>query len=206
MTLRGQAPDWLDVSRETLEKLDLFMSLVEKWNAAINLVAPGSLPGAWDRHVLDSAQIFMLAPHPVHWVDIGSGGGFPGLVVAILAAAKRPDMRVTLIESDRRKSTFLSQAARELDLRVSVLTDRAESVSPLAADIVSARALAALTDLCWLAHRHLAPHGMAIFPKGASAETELAEARRNWMFDAELIPSYTDPLARVIKMTNLRHA
>lgn len=206
MTVRGQAPDWLDVSRETLDRLDQFLRLVEKWNPTINLVSPASLAGAWDRHVLDSAQLFLGAPAAGHWVDIGSGGGFPGLVLAILADAMRPDMRFTLIESDRRKSTFLSQAARDLNLRVSVLTERAEGVPPLAADIVSARALAALTELCGLAHRHLAPEGTGIFPKGASAEAEISEARKVWDFDAVLIPSHTDPLGRVIKMTNLRHA
>lgn len=206
MTLRGQAPDWLDVSRETLERLDRFLALVEKWNPAINLVAPGSLGDAWDRHVLDSAQLLLDAPQAKHWVDFGSGGGFPGIVIAVLAQAERPEMRVTLVESDRRKSTFLSQAARELGLKLTVLTERAEAIPPLGADIISARALAALPALCELANRHMASSGTAIFPKGAQAQSELTDARKTWHFDATLTPSHTDPLGVIIKMTNLRHA
>ena len=204
---RGEAPHWLDVSRETLNLLDALLSLVEKWNPAINLVAAGSLNDAWNRHVLDSAQLYAFIPAEAGAVaDFGSGAGFPGLVLAIIAKAVRPELNVTLIESDRRKAAFLAQAARNLGLTTRVLTDRAETLPPLSADVISARAFAPMPDLCALAHRHLAPDGVAIFPKGAKAEAELAEAARTWRFDCAQSPSKTDPAGRIITLKSLHHA
>lgn len=204
---RGEIPPWLNVSRETSDGLEALLALVEKWNPTINLVASGSLPMAWQRHVLDSAQLFAIAPPlATHWADFGSGAGFPGLVVAILANRARPDLAVTLVESDKRKAAFLMQAARHLSLNVRVLTERAEALTSLAADVVSARALAPLTDLCALAARHLAPGGIAILPKGAQAESELADAARLWRFEAQITPSETDSAGRIITLKNVRHA
>ena len=203
---RGEAPDWLNVSRETLAHLDEFLALVEKWQPAINLIAKGTIPVAWERHVLDSAQLFEFSPDTAaHWVDFGSGGGFPGIVVAIIAREKRPGLKTTLVEADKRKAAFLMQAARQLGLTVSMVTDRAEALAPLAADVVSARALAALPDLCALAAPHLNLGGVAIFPKGRHAEVELAAARLNWRFDASLAVSKTDSTGRIVTLTNLNH-
>lgn len=203
---RGEVPPWLNVSRETLARMEAMLALVERWTPAINLVAAGSLPVAWQRHVLDSAQLFLNLPDSArHWVDFGSGAGFPGLVVAILAAEQRPDLRVTLVESDKRKAAFLIQAARELGLKTSVLSRRAEDLPPQAADVVSARALASLTDLLALVQPHLNSEGLALFPKGARAQEELAEARKAWSFDIESQPSQTDPAGLVLKIKNLQH-
>jgi 16S rRNA (guanine527-N7)-methyltransferase len=135
-----------------------------------------------------------------HWVDLGSGGGFPGIVIAIRAAEEAPDLRITCIESDGRKAAFLMTAARDLGLAVTVLTERAEGAEPQSADVVSARALAPLTDLMPLAQRHLAPHGFAIFPKGARHAMEVAEARVHWGFELTEWPSRTDPEARILKV------
>lgn len=209
MTLwsRGEIPPWLDVSRETSARLEAFLALVEKWQPAVNLIAKGSVPMAWERHVLDSAQLFASCPEgATRWADLGSGGGFPGIVVAILAAEARPALNVTLVESDKRKAAFLAQAARQFDLGITLLTDRAETVAPLMADVLSARALAPLAELCPLAARHLKADGIAIFPKGAKAESEVAAARAFWQFDASLLPSHTDPEGRIVIMKNLRHA
>ena len=207
MTGRGEAPSWLDVSRETLARLDAFLALVEKWQPTINLIANGTLPTAWERHVLDSAQLFAHCPQSAKsWADFGSGGGFPGIVIAVIASEMRPDLRVTLVESDKRKGAFLMQAARQLDLDIKLITDRAETIPPLCADVVSARALAPLEDLCALAHRHLAPGGIAIFPKGAQAEAELGLARNAWNFDTTLLHSHTDAAARIVIIKNLHHA
>lgn len=204
---RGEAPPWLNVSRETLDRLEAFLALVEKWQPTINLIAAGTLAQAWHRHILDSAQIFTLCPEGAqHWADFGSGGGFPGLVVAILAAEARPGLKITLVESDKRKGAFLMQAARQLGLTVQLLPQRAESLAPLQADVISARALAALTDLCALTMRHIAPAGVAIFPKGAQAEAEVAEAGKLWQFNATLVQSHTDPAGRIVTMKNLTHA
>ena len=204
---RGQAPPWLDVSRETLAKLEAMLVLVEKWNPAVNLVASGTLPVAWQRHTLDSAQLYALAPPTArHWADLGSGAGFPGLVVSILAQDTHRDLAVTLVESDKRKAAFLMQTARELQLPVRVLTDRAESLPALSADVLSARALAPLPALCGLALRHLAPDGIALFPKGAQSAAELKEAAQHWHFERNTVPSKTDADGQIILIKNIRHA
>jgi len=190
------------VSRETLDRLKAYHALLCRWNPAINLVAPASLAAAWDRHFLDSAQIFdlILSRDAGTWVDLGSGGGFPGLVAAILAAEDRPETAFTLVESDQRKAAFLRNAVRETGLSVKVLADRIESVPPLNADILSARALAPLGDLLTHAERHLAPRGVAIFPKGARWSEELDRTLENWRFAYEKHPSTTDPDAVVLKI------
>ncbi len=204
---RGIAPDWLDVSRETLAKLDTFLALVEKWNPAINLVAPGSLRDGWQRHVIDSAQLFQFIPRQAFKVvDFGSGAGFPGLVLAIMAQPELPKLHVTLVESDKRKATFLSQAARQLDLSVTVLTERAETLPSLAADVVTARAFAPLSILCSIAARHLAVGGVAIFPKGAQVDKELAEAATKWRFDVQHQQSQTDIAGRILTLRGIQHA
>jgi len=194
------------VSRETWERLAQLESLLGKWNRRINLVSPRTLPDFWTRHVLDSAQLFDLAPQGSgSWADLGSGGGFPGLVVAILAADERPDLRVTLVESDQRKAAFLMTAAREIvpAAGVRVLAARAESVPPLSADVVSARALAPLAALLPLAMRHLAPKGVALFPKGARWRDEVAAGLANWRFNIQNHPSRTDPEAVVLAIEGI---
>lgn len=202
---RGEAPDWLDVSRETLVKLDALLTLVEKWNPAINLVAKGSLAEGWHRHVLDSAQLQALIPVDARVAaDFGSGAGFPGLVLAILSQERLPQLRMTLVESDRRKAAFLVQAIRQLDLDATVLTERAELLAPICADVLSARALAPLSALCGLAARHLAATGTAIFPKGAQADRELAEAAVLWRFEAHVLQSQTDPEGRLMILKSIR--
>ncbi len=203
----GIVPDWLDVSTNALVKLDILVALVEKWNPAINLVARGSLADAWHRHVLDSAQLFQFIPAQArHLADFGSGAGFPGLVLAILAKDALPNLRVTLIESDKRKAVFLSQAAQQLGVFVTILTDRAESLNPLAADMITARALAPLVTLCGIAARHLVPDGCAVFPKGAQAESELAEAASQWQFQVHHRASKTDPTGRILTLKGIHHA
>jgi 16S rRNA (guanine527-N7)-methyltransferase len=205
--VRGEAPDWLDVSRETLDRFNMLLSLVEKWNPAINLVASGSLTDGWGRHVIDSAQLFLLIPpNAKNVADFGSGAGFPGLVMAIMAMDAQPDLRVTLVEADKRKAAFLTQAARQLGLAVRVVTDRAEALAPLEADVVSARAMAPLSDLCALGNRHLAPDGIAIFPKGAQANAEVTHASKSWRFQFDLSQSLTDPAAQVVTLKNIKHA
>lgn len=207
MTENADVPAWLNVSRETLQKLQSYCDLVRRWNPAINLVAKSTIPDLWNRHLLDSAQLFAFCPtNAKTWVDLGSGAGFPGLVMAILAAEHRPDLRVTMVESDRRKSVFLNEAIRQLGLSAVVLTQRIEDVSPQAADVVSARALSSLTVLCGHAHRHLAPAGVGIFPKGANAAPEVAEAQALWRFDVVSHASRTDAEAAILVLKGVRNA
>jgi 16S rRNA (guanine527-N7)-methyltransferase len=193
------------VSRETEGRLQAFVDLLKKWNPAINLVSKASIDQVWQRHILDSVQVFDYGITAQRWLDIGSGGGFPGLVVAILAAEGAPAMQVTLVESDQRKATFLRAASQSLGLGTMVLSDRAEAIAPQAADVISARALAPLPQLCTLAQRHLASNGTAIFLKGKSFAAEVAEARQNWNFALESHPSITDPSAVVLVLKGISH-
>lgn len=190
-----------NVSRETSERLATYAALLRKWNPAINLVSKSSLADLQTRHFADSAQLFALCPPEAqHWADLGSGGGFPGLVIAILAAEAMPELKVTLVESDVRKAAFLSTVARETGVRASVVAERIESLPPLAADVLSARALAPLPQLLAFAERHLAPNGRALFPKGATHRAELAESLADWRFDLREHPSKTDAQAVILEI------
>lgn len=194
----------LDVSRETIEKLKSLEALLGKWNPAINLVSRNTIGAAWSRHILDSAQLFQIAPFRV-WADLGSGGGFPGLVVAVLAAELAPDAKVVLVEADQRKATFLREAARNLGVAAQVDAHRIEEVEPLAADVLSARALAPLTVLCGFAGRHLGPGGTAVFPKGQNWQAEVDEARKRWKFDLDVRPSLVEASSVVLVMKAIVH-
>ncbi|TAG22069.1 MAG: 16S rRNA (guanine(527)-N(7))-methyltransferase RsmG [Rhodobacterales bacterium] len=207
MTVVGEKLADQIVSRETMDRLREFETLVKRWTPAINLISKSSVLAIWDRHIVDSAQLFALCPAgATHWLDIGSGGGFPGLVIAILAKEVKPELKVTLVESDARKATFLRYAAAALSLTVDVKTDRVESLPGLQADVVSARALASLTDLLAYALHHLAPEGVALFPKGARHAEEAVVARQVWRFDLESKPSLSDPDAAILSIRNIERA
>ncbi len=202
-----ELPAWLNVSRETLDRLFSFCDLVEKWNPAINLISKSGIAEIWNRHIIDSAQLFQQMPDRAReWCDLGSGGGFPGIVLAILAKQLQPNAQVILVESDRRKSVFLAQASRLLDIDVRVKTQRIEELEPQNADVLSARALAPMSDLCGYAYRHLKPDGVAIFPKGAAALLEIEQAQKLWRFDYSLTQSYTDPTAHILSVRGIRRA
>lgn len=204
---RAAALAALDVSRETTERLDAFVALLAKWNPAINLVSRATLADVWMRHILDSGQLWRHAPDGIKsWVDLGTGGGFPGLVVAVLAAETRPELRVTLVESDLRKSAFLSSAIQKMGLTTTVCAERSESLMPLGADVLSARALAPLTELLAHAERHLAQGGRAFFPKGASHAEEIAEALERWRFSVQKIPSRTESEAVILSIGDIARA
>ncbi len=197
----------LDVSRETERALNVFLDRVCQWSPKINLVSRDSLSDLRTRHLLDSAQLFAhLRPSQKSWVDLGSGGGFPGLVIAILAKELRPDLRLTMVESDRRKATFLRVIVSELLLSAVVISARLEVVPPLQADVVSARALAPLVKLLGMAERHLAPTGTALLLKGEAYSSEVAAARLTWRFDIEEIASVTQDGAALLKIKDIRLA
>jgi 16S rRNA (guanine527-N7)-methyltransferase len=194
------------VSRETYDRLRAFEGLVHRWTPVINLVSKSTLPTLWDRHIVDSAQLFWKTPAVSHWADLGSGGGFPGIVVAILAQERGIPMRMTLVESDLRKATFLRQAAQGLDLPVVVLSKRIDQLPPLEADVLSARALAPLPELLGFASRHLREDGMAIFPKGSRHAEEVAAARKAWTFDVDSQQSLSEPGAAILMIRNIHRA
>ena len=190
----------LSVSRETFDRLATYVELVRRWNPKINLVSKGSLQDIWTRHILDSVQVYRCADQFDSWVDLGSGGGFPGMVCAIMAIQEAPNAQFTLVESDQRKSAFLRNVARECGANCSVVSRRIEAVDPLNADILSARALADLRLLLSFCDRHLSPSGVALLPKGASWKKELNEAREEWKFDSEPITSLTEPQAVILRI------
>lgn len=192
-----------DVSRETIDRLQVFASLVEKWTAKINLISKPSVSQIWDRHIFDSAQLFDFAPDSGKWVDLGSGGGFPAIVISILSEGRGGTHDVVMVESDQRKAVFLRTAVRELGLNATVIAERIESIPPLQADILSARALADLGTLLGFAETHLAPAGTAIFPKGETWEKEDQAARRIWSYDCDVIKSRSNPEAAILKIKEI---
>lgn len=192
------------VPRETLDKLRQYEALLVKWQKAINLVGPATLPDAWERHFIDSLQLTPLIPESSKTLyDLGSGAGFPGLVLAMA----RPELAVTMIESDERKGAFLTAVSHETKTPVTVLSARIEkAVADLPApDVVTARALAALPDLLtYILPWALANPGLTcIFPKGQLAADELVAARKDWNFKVEQVSSITDPKATILILTKI---
>lgn len=189
-----------------LARLELLVERLVRWNRAINLVAPGTLPDAWQRHVADSVQLVpLVADPPGLWVDLGSGAGFPGLVVAAVLADRSARTRVHLIEADRRKAAFLHDSARAMALDVTVHGQRIESLAPLGAGIVSARAVAPLDRLLPLAVRHLAPDGACLFLKGARVEDELASVAGSWSFNLSRHPSQSGATGEILHLRDVSH-
>lgn len=194
----------VDVSRETMADLEGFAALTTKWTQKINLISRNTSDDIWNRHIVDSVQLYQYAPDRFqNWVDLGSGGGFPGIVMAILGKAKQPKAQFILIESDQRKAAFLRTAARELSLQVDVIAKRIEDVTPQGADIVSARALAPLSALLDMTSRHLSPEGIALLPKGKQVKQEIAEAQKSWRFQLEDHASFTDPQACILAIQRI---
>lgn len=201
-------PDALSgVSRETLERLGVLAGLLERWTPRINLVSRSSVANLWARHIADSVHLHAVAPGAVaHWADLGSGGGFPGLVVAILSMESGSPGRVTLVESDHRKCAFLRTVIRETGAPATVRAARIEELPPLDARVVSARALAPLGDLLGHAERHLAAGGTGIFPKGASWQKDLEDARRQWNFTHRVDKSETEPGSVILSVQGVSRA
>jgi len=219
------------VSRETVARLEIYEALLRQWQKAVNLVAARTLEAVWQRHFADSAQLVALAPEARSWLDLGSGAGFPGLVVAIMLAEDprlRAPMRprrgepagqatsgcgtlpgcVTLIESDSRKAAFLGAVARQTGIAVDILSTRIESCATqsrvAAPEVVTARALAPLDKLLSLAAPFLSPRTVGLFLKGREAATEVEAARKVWTFTSELIPSSTEAEAHIVRVSTLK--
>ncbi len=192
----------MNVSRETQERLDIYLELLRKWSPKINLVSQESLKDAGNRHFDDSLQVASLCPKDAKsWVDLGSGGGFPGAVVAIALGDR--DIDITLIESDQRKATFLRTVSRETKTPFAVIAERIENVPPMKSDVISARALAPLEELLGFAEQHLAPTGVAFFMKGESWRAEVDAAQKKWRFACKAHTSVTHPDAAILEIGGL---
>ncbi len=193
-----------DVSRETFDRLEIYVAALLKWNKRINLISRKTEGQVWSRHIVDSAQIWPVAAHTEGiWADLGAGGGLPGLVIAAIAASEAPELTVTMVESDQRKSEFLRAAARSMNVRVDVLIERAEALEPLRAKVISARALAPLPALLSYAVQHL-DEGVAVFLKGANSREELQAALETFTFTCEEVQSRTDPEAVILRIGKIR--
>jgi len=189
----------IDVSRETIGRLEILVATLVRWQKAINLIGRTTIEEVWTRHVLDSAQLAPLIPAAAKTLtDLGSGGGFPGLVLAALS----PELDLTLIEVDARKAAFLGEAGRRMALpRVPrVVIGRIEDVAPAKADVVTARALAPLGQLLGWADRHRTDNAICLFHKGKGWQAELTEAMKDWDIHCQPLTSKTDRDAVILRI------
>jgi 16S rRNA (guanine527-N7)-methyltransferase len=196
----------LEVSRETTVALDAYVELLKKWQLRINLVATSTLPDIWRRHILDCGQVVNLAPATARaWVDLGSGAGLPGLVIAILLKERASGASVTLIESNGKKCAFLREAIRVTKAPATVTAGRIEDavIRGMPCDIVTARALASMQDLFALASPLFMSGAQGFFLKGQDVAAELTESAKSWNVQANLLRSMTDPEGRIVHVTAL---
>jgi 16S rRNA (guanine527-N7)-methyltransferase len=202
---KAQALTLISVSRETLARLDRLVETLLLWQRTTNLVASSSTEQVWTRHVADSLQLLPLAPDARVFADLGSGAGFPGLVIAC-ALADRPGAHVHLVESNGKKAAFLREAIRASGAAATVYAQRIESFAGSFAghlDAVTARALAPLPQLLELAAPLLKTGVLGLFPKGQDVEVELTAASKSWSIRYDLAPSKTDPAARIVVVKSL---
>ena len=198
MVFSGKLPH-VDMTPVVSARLSRYAELLKLWQPKINLVGPKTMSELWTRHFLDSAQLVPLLTGAARICDLGSGAGFPGLVIAIFTG-----IEVHLIESDQRKAVFLREVSRETSARAIVHASRAEEVAPVGADIVTARALAPLAQLLQLSYRHLRPGGRALFLKGADWQGEVEAAHQaGWKFHVKHFPSTTAPDAAILELTEI---
>ncbi|MFY9288254.1 MAG: 16S rRNA (guanine(527)-N(7))-methyltransferase RsmG [Alphaproteobacteria bacterium] len=201
-TERDEFMDLISVSHETGAKFDRYAVLLAEWNQKFNLVAESTIPHIWKRHFLDSAQLFKHIPEGAQNIaDMGSGAGFPGLVLSIMGAPK-----IHLIESTGKKANFLRAVIEDLKLDAEVHQERAESIKNLKADVITARAMASLLDLLNLSNNLRNKHSFCLFPKGQNADAELTESAKYWRFDHEKIQSISDPSGSVLILKDIKNA
>lgn len=205
---RARAFSLTPVSRETQARLDRFVDLLLTWQKTTHLISPATVPNLWTRHVADSLQLLELAPQARAWVDLGSGGGFPGLVIAC-ALAGTEGTQVHLVESNQKKAAFLREAARVTGAPAVVQAMRIEKfVADFSgqggqADVVTARALLPLKSLLSQCFPLLSRGALGLFPKGQDVGAELTQASKYWNIDCTLVPSRTDSLARIVMVRAL---
>ncbi|TAN58682.1 MAG: 16S rRNA (guanine(527)-N(7))-methyltransferase RsmG [Rhodospirillales bacterium] len=187
------------VSRETMQRLEYFVAELRRWQEKINLVSPKSLEDVWRRHILDSAQLHPLIPAGSIVLDLGSGAGFPGLVLSILGG-----LQVHLVESDQRKVAFMREAARLTGAEVQIHCQRIESLTPFPINFITSRALSSLDHLLELSEPFFSSEVYGLFLKGKSWQEELTAAEKKWMMRSESIPSRSDPEGVILKISEVR--
>ena len=194
----------LNVSRETLSGFYEYKTLLYKWNEKINLVSKHTLIDIWERHFLDSGQIIInVEASGKRWVDVGSGAGFPGLVVALLLRDRKVDCDLVLVEKHPKKVFFLKEVIRKLNLSVEVVNDNIYTLEPLNADILTARAFSELNNLMEIAFRHRKKEGICLFLKGENYKIELDKTLNNWFFDYDIVGSLSSSSGNIIKVKKI---
>ena len=191
---------YLSVSRETFDKLFIYHDLLIKWQKQINLVSDNTLSDSWNRHFLDSAQLLSHIPNPlVKTADIGSGAGFPGMVLAIMGMSN-----IHLIESDAKKIVFLKEVSRLTNTSVMIHHSRIEDLSIGTFDLIVSRALSDLNKLLQFSSHFVSHETFCLFHKGKNYSKEIEEAKKSWSFDHAIFPSVSDPHGVIIKLSNLK--
>ena len=194
----------LNVSRETLNGFYEYESLLSKWNKKINLVSKNTLVDIWERHFLDSGQIIKhVEASGKRWVDVGSGAGFPGLVVALLLRDRKIDCDLVLVEKNPKKGFFLNEVIRKLNLSVEVVNDNIDTLEPLNADILTARAFSELNNLIEVAFRHRKKEGICLFLKGENYRIELDKTLNYWFFDYDIVDSLSSSSGKIIRVKKI---
>ena len=194
-----------NVSRETIDKLKSYEASLKEWQQKFNLVSNTSLEDAWNRHFLDSMQLFELLPENAKVLfDFGSGAGFPGMVLAVMAAEKTPYLKINLVESIKKKTLYLNEVKTILGLtNVTVINDRIENVKTQIADVITSRAMTSLNSLIGYSIRFCGKQTKCIFPKGKSHLEEIAEAKKSWKFDLEILKSTQSEEGVILVLTNI---
>ena len=194
----------LNVSRETLNGFYEYETLLSKWNEKINLVSKNTLVDIWERHFLDSGQIIKhVEASGKRWVDVGSGAGFPGLVVALLLRDRKIDCDLVLVEKNSKKGFFLNEVIRKFNLSVEVVNDNIDNLEPLNADILTARAFSELNNLIEIAFRHRKKEGICLFLKGENYRIELDKTLNYWFFDYDIVDSLSSSSGKIIRVKKI---
>lgn len=198
--------DTYNVSRETFELLKAYETSLVEWQKKFNLVSNSSLADSWNRHFEDSAQLFQYIPDNARiLLDFGSGAGFPGMVLAIMAKEKTPYLKFKLIESIGKKTLYLKEVAKITGSNVEIINERIEKLPPQKADVITSRAMASLSELLNYTKRFMKPETICIFPKGQKYSEEIAEAKKHWDFDCEIYDSKTSAEGKILIIKRLKH-
>lgn len=198
--------DTYNVSRETFERLKTYEASLREWQKKFNLVSNASLEDAWNRHFLDSVQLFKYIPSSAKNIaDFGSGAGFPGMVLAIIAAEKTPYLNFFLVESIAKKTLYLNEVKNRTGINnVKIINDRIENVKIPSVDVITSRAMCSLKELLSYAARFSSKNTLCIFPKGKKYKEEIAEAQKSWTFNYEVAPSEQSNEGAILLITEIK--
>ena len=194
-----------NVSRGTIQQLREYESTLQDWQSKMNLVSNSSLDSAWERHFEDSVQLFDLLPSNAETLfDFGSGAGFPGMVLAIMAKELLPNLQVNLVESTKKKTLYLKHVSDLTDTKVNIYNDRIENIKNQKADVITSRAMSSLNDLLNYSEPFCKKNTILIFPKGKKHQAEIDDAKRNWGFDIDIFQSSSSDEGAILVLTNLK--